>query len=139
MKPILAAALAVTLSSAAAQAGPAADLVQSRIRAIASGDVAAIVADYGRGAQLHWVGGPLDGTYKGVRLREVWSKFSKANAPLQASVGAVTESANPKGATASVPVVFTAKGAIKVRYAVTVRDGRVVSETWQIDPNLSGV
>lgn len=138
MKPILAVALAVIFSSAA-QAGPAADLVQSRIRAIASGDVAAIVADYGRGAQLHWVGGPLDGTYKGAQLKQVWSKFSKGNAPLQASVGAITESANPKGATVSVPVVFTAKSVIKVRYAVTLRDGLVVSETWQIDPSLSGV
>ena len=47
------------------------------------------------------------------------------------------ESANPKGSTVSANVQFEGKAPIKVRYVLTFREGKVVSETWQIDPKLS--
>ena len=52
-------------------------------------------------------------------------KFGKAAGPL-----------NPKGSTVSANVQFDGKQPIKVRYVLTYRDGKVVSETWQIDPKL---
>jgi hypothetical protein len=124
------------LSATSAQAGPALDQAMQRIQAIAAGDVGAITAEYAKGATLHWVGGPLDGTYEGGKLKEVWTKFGSANGTLQAAVGTSVESANPKGATVAIPVVFTGKNTIKVRYTLVYRDGKLVGEVWQIDPNL---
>jgi hypothetical protein len=53
-------------------------------------------------------------------------------------VSGVQESANPKGATVTANVIFSGKSDIKVRYVLTYRDGKIVTETWQIDPNLAG-
>ena len=49
----------------------------------------------------------------------------------------VQENANPKGATVTANVEFQGKAAIKIRYVLTYRDGKIVNEVWQIDPNLS--
>jgi len=129
--------LGAIVASGAAQAGPAGDQARARIEAIAAGDVVSVAADYGQGAALHWVGGPLDGTYQSrQQLKEVWGKFAKANGPLQVAVSGMTESANPKGATVAANLVFTGKKTIKVRYVLVYRDGKLVSEVWQIDPSL---
>jgi glucan biosynthesis protein len=66
----------------------------------------------------------------------VWTKFTGSQGPLKLSVDRLEESANPKGATVSANVVFEGKTPIKVRYVLTFREGRIVSETWQIDPKL---
>jgi len=123
-------------SVTAAQAGPALDRAMQRIQAIAAGDVGAITAEYAKGATLHWVGGPLDGTYQGGKLKEVWTKFGTANGGLRAAVGTAVESANPKGATVAFPFLFSGKNTIKVRYTLVYREGKLVGEVWQIDPNL---
>jgi len=34
-------------------------------------------------------------------------------------------------------VLFEGKAPIKVRYVLTFRDGKIVAETWQIDPKLA--
>jgi ketosteroid isomerase-like protein len=131
------AAAAFTLISASALAG-AGDSAQSHFQAIAAGDLDKIMANYGNDAQFQWVGGPLDGTYKGTEaIRGVWGKFAKANAPLNAKVEQLTESANPKGSTITANVTFSGKNTIKVRYVLTYRDGKLVNEVWQIDPKLS--
>lgn len=132
----LGAVAAVFLTVNAAQAGPAMDKAMQRVEAIAAGDVATVMAEYGEDATLHWVGGPLDGTYEGKKLKEVWTKFGKANGALKATTGEATESANPKGATVSIPVVFSGKNTVKVRYTLVYRDGKLLNEIWQIDPNL---
>jgi hypothetical protein len=96
------------------------------------------MGSYNKDAALQWVGGPLDGVYNGdTRLRELWSKFTKAQGKLEHKVSDVEESANPKGATVTANVEFQGKAAIKVRYVLTYRDGKIVNEIWQIDPNLS--
>ncbi|WP_237480743.1 hypothetical protein [Lichenibacterium dinghuense] len=61
---LLPAALAALATPALA--GPAAEMAQAHIAAIAKGDVAAITASTAPNAALHWVGGPLDGTYAGA-------------------------------------------------------------------------
>lgn len=102
-------------------------------QAISKGDVAQLMGDYADNAQLNWVGGPLDGTYRGTSdIRSVWDKFSKAQGPLKLSMDTLQESANPKGATVIANVQFTGKQPINVRYVLTYRKGKIASETWQI-------
>jgi hypothetical protein len=127
------------LAANAALAGPAGDNAQAHFRAVAGGQVENVLSQYADNATLEWVGGPLDGRYAGkTALGEVWGKFAKAQGELTVKVSNVQESANPKGATVTANVVFSGKSDIKVRYVLTYRDGRLVSEIWQIDPNLAG-
>lgn len=115
----------------------ASDDAQSHFEAIAQGDVPAIMSGYAQDARFEWVGGPLDGSYVGAdRIREVWTKFAKGNAPLTASVSKLEESGNPAGSTVTANVEFKGKNTIKVRHALTYRSGKIVSEVWQIDPKL---
>ena len=120
-----------------ALAGPAADQANAHFQAIGAGDVASISSTYAEGAQLNWIGGPLDGAYTGAgAIRGVWEKFTKSAGPLKVSVDKLDESVNPKGATVTANVQFEGKQPIKVRYVLTYREGKLVSETWQIDPKL---
>lgn len=130
--------LATLIAAAPAFAGPASDMATKRIDAIASGDIQAITDAYTDSATLQWIGGPLDGTYSGPALKDVWIKFLKAQGSLKAGVSNLAESANPKGATVTSNVVFTGKNQIKVRYIQVYREGRLINEVWQIDPTLPG-
>ncbi|TWT11521.1 nuclear transport factor 2 family protein [Reyranella sp. CPCC 100927] len=131
-------AVAALLLAGPAFAGPAADRAKAHIDAIAKGDVGAIMAAYTGTATLHWVGGPLDGTYAGTeKLKELWGKFSKAQGALKASVTNLAESANPKGATVTANVVFAGQNTVKVRYVMFFRGDQLVDEIWQVDPNLA--
>ena len=47
------------------------------------------------------------------------------------------EAVNPMGATVTANVVFKGKGPIPVRYVLVYRDGKVISEVWQINPPKS--
>lgn len=130
---------ALSLIAGAALAGPAGDSAQAHFRAIAAGQIEAVLSQYADGATLEWVGGPLDGRYAGKSaLGEVWGKFAKAQGELSFKVANVQESANPKGATVTANVIFSGKSDIAVRYVLTYRDGKIVGEVWQIDPNLAG-
>ncbi|BAU49136.1 membrane protein [Sulfurifustis variabilis] len=134
---LAAGAVVMALSVTHALAG-ASDDARRHFDAIAAGQVDDIMAAYGDKARFEWIGGPLNGTYAGTdEIRGVWSKFAKANAPLKVSVAKLEESANPQGSTVTANVEFSGKNTIKVRYALTYRDGRLVNEIWQIDPKLS--
>lgn len=132
--------LTLLLGAAAAGpalAGPALDAAQSHFAAIGAGERGAIMKDYGEQARLLWIGGPLDGSYAGTEaIGAVWDKFTAAAGPAKVSVGSITESVNPKGATVSAAVQFEGKVAVKVRYVLSYRDGKLVQETWQVDPQL---
>ncbi|HEU0187403.1 MAG TPA: nuclear transport factor 2 family protein [Gallionellaceae bacterium] len=131
------AAISLFSLSALASAGPADDAAM-HFKAIAAGNVEQIMQGYADNASLQWVGGPLDGAYAGNdKIREVWGKFAKANAPLEVAASKVEESANPKGATVTANVEFKGKASIKVRYVLVYREGKLVSEVWQIDPKLA--
>ncbi|HRD66080.1 MAG TPA: nuclear transport factor 2 family protein [Candidatus Competibacter sp.] len=130
---------ALLLAAGTALAGPASDNAQAHFRAITAGQMENLLSQYADGAALEWVGGPLDGRYTGkTALGEVWGKFVKAQGGLTVKVSNVQESANPKGATVTANVIFSGKNDIKVRYVLTYRDGKIVGEVWQIDPNLAG-
>jgi ketosteroid isomerase-like protein len=137
LKQMVAAAL-IAGAAASAFAGQAGEDARIHFSAIAAGDVATAARQYADNAVLEWVGGPLDGTYVGAdKIRETWSRFAKANPELRVTVGQVEESANPKGATVTANVQFEGKQPIKVRYVLTYRDGKLVHETWQVDPKLA--
>jgi hypothetical protein len=110
------AATALTLAAGSAFAAPSDD-ARTHFQAIASGDTQIVMRAYADQAQLNWVGGPLDGTYATTdAIRGTWEKFGKAVGPLKLTIG---------------------KMPIKVRYVLTYREGKIVSETWQIDPKLN--
>ena len=134
---VLAGVLLLSLSSAVYAA--AGEEAQGHFKAIAAGQVDQIMRGYGDNAHFEWVGGPLNGTYVGKeKIKEVWTKFAKANAPLEMSVKKLEESANPAGETVTANVEFKGKNVIKARYVLTYRDGKLVNEIWQIDPKLGG-
>jgi len=133
-------AVAVLLLTVAgtAFAGPFSDKAEGHFRAIATGNLEQLAGEYSPDVTLQWVGGPLDGVYNGeAKVNEVWGKFTKSQGELGRRVTIVQENANPKGATVTANVEFQGKAAIKVRYVLTYRDGKIVNEVWQIDPNLS--
>lgn len=134
---ITAAAAAMSLATGSSFAGPSDD-ARTHFQAIASGDLQIVMRGYADNARFEWIGGPLDGSYATpAAIRGVWAKFTGAQGPLKLSVDKLEESANPKGATVSANVQFEGKAPIKVRYVLTFRDGKIVSETWQIDPKLA--
>jgi ketosteroid isomerase-like protein len=129
-------AVALLFPLSAAFAGPSDDAA-SHFKAIAAGDVEQIMHGYADNATFQWIGGPLDGAYMGSdKIKEVWSKFAKGNAPLEVTTSKVEESANPKGATVTANVEFKGKNTIKVRYVLVYREGKLINEVWQIDPKL---
>ena len=131
------AAATLTFAAASSFAAPADD-ARAHFQAIGAGDLSVVMRGYADNAQFNWVGGPLDGTYASAdAIRGVWEKFTKSVGPLKVSVDKLEESANPKGATVSANVQFDGKMPIKVRYVLTFREGKIVSETWQIDPKLA--
>lgn len=128
----------VSFFSGNAFAEQPADAALQHFHAIAAGDLAALNSSYTDNAQLNWVGGTLDGTYVGPsNISGVWEKFTKAQGQLKVIASKVEESLNPKGATVTANVQFEGKQPIKVRYVLTYRDGKIASETWQLDPKLS--
>jgi hypothetical protein len=130
-------ATAMVFVACGAIAAPADD-AKTHFQAIGSGDLAMVMGGYAGNAQFNWVGGPLDGIYASSdAIRGVWEKFTKSQGPLKVSVDKLEESANPKGSTVSANVQFEGKAPIKVRYVLTFREGKIVSETWQIDPKLA--
>ena len=136
-KTSLLATLALAFAAGNALAAPADD-AKTHFQAIGSGDLNVVMRGYADQVQFNWIGGPLDGTYTSAdSIRGVWEKFTKSQGPLKVSVDRLEESANPKGATVSANVQFDGKAPIKVRYVLTFREGKIVSETWQIDPKLA--
>lgn len=123
--------------ASAASATPTDD-AKTHFQAIGSGDLLIVMRGYADNAQFNWVGGPLDGTYASSdAIRGVWEKFTQSQGPLKVSVDKLEESVNPKGSTVSANVQFEGKAPIKVRYVLTFREGKIVSETWQIDSKLA--
>ncbi len=137
MKHALALAFGLAFTGAAsALAGPASDLAAQHIAAIASVDAPRITAPYDTSSVLHWIGGPLNGTYTGPSIPGTWGKFGKAAGPLTATIDDMKESGNPAGATVTANVVFTGKTEIKVRYVMLFQGSKLVDEIWQVDPKL---
>lgn len=137
MKTLFAAIAILSAEASTALAGPAGDMAKAHIEALAKGDSAAVTAAYASSATLHWVGGPLDGTYTDPEIAATWAKFAKAQTGLKATVVEMRESMNSKGATVVADVVFANDNKIPVRYVMMFQDGALTDEIWQIDPALA--
>lgn len=138
MRTAFIAVLALAATSGAAFAGPAADQANAHFAAIGAADVAKITADYADKATFQWIGGPLDGVYADRdAIKGVWTKFTTGQGKLEVDVKGLEEAVNPMGATVTANVVFKGKGPIPVRYVLVYRDGKVISEVWQINPPKS--
>lgn len=136
---VMAAALSVG-APLLAQAGPLDEAkAKAHLEAVAAGDLDQLMRDYADDVYMDWVGGPLDGRYRGkAEIRAVWQKFIAANAgkPRPAKFSKLDAYANPKGATVAASAEYGGTAPVKVWHALTFRDGELTTEVWQIAPAL---
>lgn len=126
--------------SLSAFAGPLDEAkAQAHLHAVAAGDLDALMHDYDDDAYMDWVGGALDGRYRGkAAIKAVWEKFIAANdgKPRTAKTGKLEAYANPKGTTVETKAEYSGKTSVKVWHSMTYRDGSLSTEIWQIAPAL---
>jgi hypothetical protein len=128
------------LLSASALAGPLDEKkADAHLKAIAAGNVDALMIDYADDAYVDWIGGPLDGRYRGkVEIRAMWTKFVAANdgQPRPARLGKLSVYTNPKGASLATEAEYGGKTPVKAWHALVYRDGALTTEIWQIAPAI---
>jgi ketosteroid isomerase-like protein len=126
--------------SSPALAGPLDEAkAQAHINAVAAGDLEGLMRDYEEDAYMDWIGGALDGRYRGkAAIKDVWRKFLAANAgaPRPAKFSKLDAYANQKGATVEVKAEYGGTTPVKVWHALTYRDGNLATEIWQIAPAI---
>jgi hypothetical protein len=137
---IFAMAILPCLASHSALAGPVDEAkARAHLDAVAAGDLDALMSDYSDDAYMEWVGGPLDGRYRGkAAIRAVWQKFIAVNAgkPRPASFGKLTAFANPRGTSLQSKAEYGGALPLKVMHLLTYRDGELTTEVWQIAPAM---
>jgi ketosteroid isomerase-like protein len=141
--PVLIAAFSfcmVNLLTQFASAGPLDEArAQVHLNAVAAGELDALMRDYEDDAYMDWVGGPLDGRYRGKsEIRAVWQKFIAANAgnPRPVKFSKLEAHSNAKGATVHASAEYGGTTPVKVWHALTYRDGSLSTEIWQIAPAI---
>lgn len=126
--------------SGPALAGPVDEAkARAHLDAVAAGDLEALMRDYPEDAYMEWVGGPLDGRYRGKEaIRIVWQKFIAANdgKARPASFSKATAYTNPKGTSVESKAEYGGKLPLKVLHVLTYREGELTTELWQIAPAL---
>lgn len=137
---LLCCALSTAALSTMALAGPLDEKkAAAHLKAVAAGDVEALMADYADDAHLEWVGDPLDGRYRGkAEILKVWKKFVAANdgKPRPVKLGEIEPYANPKGASLEAEAEYGGKTPVNVWHLLVYRDGVLSSEIWQIAPSV---
>ena len=131
---------ALSLISLQSQAGPLDEaLFRKHLAAIAGGQLDAVQATYAADARLDWVGGNLEGRYSGAEaIGKLWRTFHERRHPVQITVDNIESHANDKGATVIASVIYKSTDATtKVRQIITLREGRIHTEIWQIAPALA--
>jgi hypothetical protein len=102
--------------------------------AIGDGNAAAIASFYADDAEFRWIGGPLAGVYKGKdKIRAVWEKFSEVAGKLEHEVLQLSEDAGGKAPGITATVKFKGDGEVPVKFAITYKNGKIASESWQVD------
>jgi len=132
--------LLCSLVSAAALAGPLEEKkAEAHLKAVAAGNIESLMRDYAEDAYMDWVGGPLDGRYRGkTAIRAVWQKFiaQSEGQPRPARYGPIAQQANPKGVTLEAAAEYGGKTTVKVWHVLVYREGELATEIWQIAPSL---
>ncbi len=135
-------ALAVLLSAFAgtALAGPLDEAkAKAHLDAVAAGDLDALMRDYADDAYMDWIGGPLDGRYRGkAAIAGVWRKFIAANGgkPPPATFRKLQAYANPAGTSVETAAEYGGTTPVKVWHVLVYRDTGLSTEIWQISPNI---
>ena len=112
---------------------------KAHLQAVADGNLDAVMRDYTDDAYMDWVGGPLDGRYRGkTAINEVWKKFIANNGgkPRPAKFGKSEAFANPNGTTVVTPAEYGGERPVKVWHVLTYRDASLATEIWQIAPAI---
>jgi hypothetical protein len=143
IKKVLSILAMAALPLCAAQPALAGPLDEAKARAhldaVAAGDLESLMRDYADDAYFEWVGGPLDGRYRGkAAIRAVWEKWIAANAgkPRPAKFSKPSAFANPRGASVEAKADYAGNVPVKVWHVMTYRDGELTTEVWQIAPAL---
>lgn len=138
IRPII--AMTLLFLATASLAGPLDEAkAQEHSNAIAAGNLDGIMRDYADDAYLDWVGGPLEGRYRGKEaIRGVWQKFMAANAgkPRTAKLGKLEPYANPAGISLEQEAEYSGTTPVKVWHVRVYRDGSLTTEIWQIAPAI---
>lgn len=112
---------------------------KAHLDAVAAGDLEGLMRDYADDAYLDWVGGPLEGRYRGkAQIRAVWEKWIGANKgqPRPVERSALTAFSNKTGASIEARAAYEGALPVKVWHVLTYRDGELDTEIWQIAPAL---
>lgn len=129
--------LVLVLAAGMATAGWAAvrpqEMARAHWAAIAKNDLHTTMKGYSRRAVLDWVGGPLNGKYRGpAAIAKVWKKFFKAQGPLAVTVRDLKERRHAGRQIVTARTIFKGRKSIPVNYTLVYRSGRLLSETWKI-------
>jgi hypothetical protein len=143
MRPLLCAALAALFALApAAHAGPLdVSKAKAHLAAIAAGKIDAVMQDYADDAYMDWVGGALEGRYRGkAAIRAVWEKFFAANRgkPRPMKSGEVESYSSPSGTSLDVTVEYGGAVPVTAWQVFVYRDGDLTTEIWQNVPPRKG-
>ncbi|MEO8060773.1 MAG: nuclear transport factor 2 family protein [Burkholderiales bacterium] len=121
-----------------ASAGPLDErAADAHLKAVAAGDIDTLMSAYGDDPWMDWVGGNLDGRYRGKdAIRELWQKFIANNdgQPRALVRTTISQNANPKGVTLTATAEYGGKTTVRVRHVLVYRDTKLATEVWQIDP-----
>jgi hypothetical protein len=131
---------ALAFVSFQAGAGPLDEaLFRKHLAALAGGQLDSVQSAYATDALLDWVGGNLEGRYSGAEsIGKLWRTFHERRKPLQITIDSIESHANDKGATVIASVIYkSTEATTKVRQIVTLREGRIHTEIWQIAPALA--
>ena len=127
-------AAALGLAAMPAFAAMKAPDAQMHFKSIAGANLAGIMKQYAPDATLHWVGGPLNGTYEGPKaIKAAWGKFIHLMGKTTEKAMDIKVAGDAKGMTVTADVHFIGKPSVKVRYVLVYRDRKIVDEVWQID------
>ncbi len=132
--------LLIALFSLVATAGPLEEKkAEAHLKAVAAADVEALMGNYAEDAYMDWVGGGLEGRYRGkAAIREVWNKWSALNdgKPRQARVGKLSQYANPKGVAVAAEAEYIGKATARAWHVLVYREGEITTEIWQVAPAI---
>lgn len=133
---IVAAFSFLLLGIAPSSAGDDAIRAEAYFHAITGGDAEIIASFYAENAEFRWIGGPLAGTYQGRdRIKGVWEKFAAAAGQFTHEVLELNETPAPKGKSSTViaRIAFKGETDVPVKFVMTYKDGKIASQTWQVD------
>ncbi len=104
--------------------------------AVANGNANKLDNQYANNAVVVWIGGKLNGTYKGQKaIDDLWSRFVNASAPMQFQVRHIWYDVSDGHPTVSEDVVLKGVGGngnpIHVTSTLVYKNGKIVGEVWQ--------